>query len=898
MAIALSRWFWGLTVYIPSKELRILTVFRPQIRFPLVLSFILIFSIQGTGQTLKILQNGKPTPQGMNMGFLSDTPTRHKIDLAGTWSYTLDEEQWHDVLVPSAFDYEGRVTFLRKFTVTDSMLTASSFKFVALGINYEAEVFINDIFIGKHTGGYTSFDLTIPDDVIQPGSENVVRVVVSNVLSARTTLPLRKQGWGWKNYGGILRDVYLLSTPRVWVETFAATSSLEPDSKRATVEVAATISNQNVPALMRADSASRPPAPVYQLRFDLVDALSGLVVTQTSPYTLALEDGKDTEVSLSFPVYSPRLWSPANPNLYRLRAVVTTGEGKRQAVVDEYDTDFGFTHVTEQGKDLLVNGKPVHLNGVVWVEDSPDHGSALTYDEMEKDVALIKLLGANAIRFAFHPPHPYMINLCNRYGLFALEEIPAWNAPGEILGGEQLQAVGEAMTREMVERDRNHPSILAWGVGDSFDSSDPRSRVFVERMVGAVQSLDSRPTYYGSTFSVGDDCSDLVALAALDIHDGDLKDFKEQLHAWKKEHAQKPVLVLSYGRMVEAKNHNGYSDPMSEEAQARFLMQSYAAIEESGAVGGFIRAFADWKGDRPVLTVGPEHPYILPMGLVGRDRDKRRSYDVVKTTFAGQKVSALPIGKHRMAFPIVHIVAGFLIIFIVAYEYHYNRRFNESMKRSLLRSYNFFADLRDMRTVSIFHTLLLNLIISLTLAVVLSSLLYHFRSNRMADLVITQIVFSDIAKEYLIRATWNPLQGILGLTGVFLVFSFVCSTLVRVGSIFVRSKIRWMHLHTVLVWASVPFVFLSPLGMSIFKLLQTPMYVLPSFLILLLFAIWVVARTLKGISVILELSSFQTYVGGIVLIAVIIGLIGFYYDSTYSLTAYVEFLSHLMRGQG
>lgn len=859
---------------------------------------ILASIVPGTAQDLTILPNGKPTLRGTNVGFMSDTPTRQKLDLSGTWSYSLDDEHWQDVAIPSAFDYEGKVTFLRKFTVTEPTLAASAFKLVALGVNYEAEVYVNDIFIGRHTGGYTSFDMSIPDDVIQPGSENAIRIVLSNILSAKTTVPLRKQIWGWRNYGGILRDIYLLATPRLWVESMTARSTLDPDLKRATVEVAATISNQGFTDLLQADSTDPGSAPLFQLQLDLVNAVSGEVVTQASPYTLSLENGKDATISVSFPVYGPRLWSPEDPALYRLRAVITEGEKKQKVPIDEYDTDFGFANVSQNRNKLTVNGKPVELNGVVWVEDSPEHGSSLTYDEMEKDVAQIKILGANAIRFAFHPPHPYMINLCNRYGLFAFEEIPAWTVPGEILGGDMFQTVAESMLRETMERDLNNPSILAWGIGDAFDSYDQRSRAYVQRMVGVAKSLDTRPVYYGSAFSGKDECSDLVDLAAVNVYASDLKDFREELASWKKNHSGKPIVILSYGRTVESRNHNGYSDPMSEEAQARFLMQSYAAIHEAGISTDFIQAFADWRGDRPIMTVEPYHPYVLPVGLVSRDREKRLSFDVVKTVFAGQKVVALPIGKHHMSFPVVHVVTGFFIIFIIAYQYHYNRRFNESMKRSLLRSYNFFADLRDVRTVSVFHTILLTVIISLTLAVVLSSLLYHFRTSRIADTFITQLIVSDRAKEYLIRATWNPLEGILAFTGLFVALSVVCSTLVRISSFFVKSKIRWLHAHTVLIWASVPMLFLSPLGMSLFKILQTPFYIIPTFVILALLGIWVVARTLKGISVILELNSFRTYVGGILLIAAALVLIIFYYDSEYSLTAYLQFLSNIMRSGG
>lgn len=788
--------------------------------------------------------------------------------------------------------------FLRRFTVADSLLTNCSFSLVALGINYEAEMYINDIFVGKHTGGSTSFQVDIPEDVIQKGEENAVKIIVSNVLSSRTTLPLRKQIWGWRTYGGIYRDIFILAAPRLWLQSLQAKPALEADLRSGSLGVQATVSNRNYPAIANPDTSDRKkPAAKHQILLQLVDPEKQAVVTQAAPYDLSLEDGRDTEVSVSFPVAFPRPWSPESPSLYQLRALVVEVEGKRQTIIDEARIDVGFATIAPRGADLLVNGKKSTIRGVVWHEDSPDFGAALSYDRMEKDVALIKALGANAIRFAFHPPHPYMINLCNRYGLLAFIEMPVWNVPAEVLSDEVFTALAENVSREMVLRDKSHPSVAAWGLGSEFDSSDPRSRGFVERIANVIRSLDNRPLYYGSIMQ-SDAASDLVDLTAVSIAGTGLQEFKESLASWKKQSPDKPVILMQYGTEVQSGNHNGYSDPISEEAQARYFVQHYAALRESGIAGSFIRAFADWRGDRPILTMEQPDPTLHPVGLLSYDREKRLSYDVVKTAFAGQKVAAFPIGKHRTAFPVVHVVAGFIVIFAIAYQYHYNRRFNESFKRSLLRSYNFFADLRDVRTVSVFHTLLMTLMISLTLGVVLSGVLYHFRRDVFADYVITQIIVWDSVKEYIIRATWNPLEGILALTGFFLAISVLLSFIVRLSSFFIRSKIYWLHAYTVIVWASVPLVFLSPLGMSLFKILQTPFYVIPAFAVLTFFFLWTIARTLKGISVIFDMNAARTYIGGTLLLVAGLAVVVFYYDTEFQLTAYLQFLLNKTGGPG
>lgn len=859
-------------------------------------SLTLLTTILCFSQEIKVLENGNATPLGTDIGYFSDTPTRTKIDLAGTWSYSTDEEQWTEAKVPGSFDHEGRLTLQRKFSISEGLLNVSAFKIVALGINYEAEAYVNDIFVGKHTGGYTSFALNIPDGVIQSGEENVIKIVLSNTLSSKTTLPLRKQIWAWRNYAGILRDLYILATPRLWLESLTLKTKVSDGNRRGTVAVSATISNQQFSDLIQPDSSRSKVQSAYQLSFEIVDVLSGTVVTQTSPFVFTPQDGNDSEISLAFDIANIRLWSPDSPSLYRLRALISVGDAKKKTTIDEYDTDFGFAAITWNKMNLFLNEKKIEIKGVVWVEDSPVHGASLTYEEMERDVAQIKVMGANAIRFAFHPPHPYMINLCNRYGIFAMEEIPVWNVPGELLAGEVFQSLAEQTAREMVQRDRNNPSILGWGIGDDFDSSDPRSRSYAERITALIKGLDDRPVYFGSRMLTNDQCADVVDLAAANIPTDDLKEFKRQLGEWKNAQTHRPVIVLRYGKMVESKNHNGYSDPLSEESQARFFLQYYGAIREANIAGGFVQSFSDWRGDRPIMTAHLQDQYVLPVGLLDARREKRLAYDVVKTLFAGQKVAALPIGKYRTSFPTVHIVAGFCIIFLVAYQYHYNRRFNESLKRSMLRSYNFFADLRDVRTVSVFHTLLLALMISLTLAVLLSSVLYHYRTNVLADAVVTQLIVSDIVKEYLVRATWNPLEGIAAFTGIFFLMSVLLASTVRFISLFVKSKIHFIHAFTVVVWASGPLIVLSPLGMSLFKILQTPFYVIPSFAILLLLGVWVFIRILKGISIILDKSPLKTYVLGTLILVAMIGVVAGYYDSEYSLTAYMQFLYHIMSG--
>ena len=851
---------------------------------------------RASGQ-IRVYENGQSTLRGIEASLHVDSPGRRKIDLAGTWTYSTDNETWKDVKVPSSFDYRGRLTFLRKFTIDEATLKSAAIELVALGINHDAEVYINDVFVGKHVGGYTTMQVSLPENSLQLGSENTIKIIATNTLSARSTLPLRKQIWGWRNYGGILRDIYLLATPKLWIDRVLAHSSLSGDLTQGIVKATATLTSKVTDSAGDTLNTLLRSAQVL-FALELLDRNSGSVMGQSSAQPVSILPNRDHEVQSSLSVPSPRLWSPESPDLYTLKARLFLQLGKQVRVIDEFERLIGFRRIDVAKSLLVINGKPAVLKGVVWHEDSPSRGASLTYEQMEKDIVLIKTMGANAIRFAFHPPHPHLLNLCSRYGLFALLEIPAWNVPAEILDQESFQVLAEGMTVEMVERDVHQPSVLAWGIGDDFDSGDQRARGYVERMIAAVRKLDDRPVYFGSRMLTGDVCSDQVDIAAVKLRAEDAKSFKSSILRWKNDHPSQPVMVLAYGKDVQPNNRNGWSDPMSQQAQARFFERFYAVVKEANIAGSFIDSFADWRGDRPLLSVNNGNPYVHPVGLVSFAREKRVAYETVRTLYNGEKTTALPIGRYRASFPIAHIVCGFVVIFVLAYLYHYNRRFNETFKRALLRSYNFYADLRDVRIASIPQTLIVAVAVSVTLGVVLSGILYRYRTDTFADYVLTQIFVSDALKERLISAAWNPFEGILAFSIVLLAWYPITAALIKLFSMLVKTRVYWYHAFAIAVWGSLPLVLLSPLGMALFKLLETDFYVLPTFLIILAFLLWTFLRVLKGASVIYDISRSKAYAGGIAVTVLAAAGLFIYYESSYAITAYVQLIIHMARSLG
>ncbi len=864
--------------------------------------FVLLINLLSPGISFAaqfpFLENGNPIQRGPEAGYLIDTPTRVKIDLSGRWDYVIDGEPAGVVRIPAAFNGTGTVTYARSFELTADQLDRYQFQIVLLGVNYTCEISLNGEFVGAHTGGYTSFSQPLPRELLQPGSSNRIQISVSNALDPRKSVPVRPLVWGQRNYGGILRDVYILGTPLRSIKDIAVTTELAENEASAVVAVRPTL-EASFPELSQAAEPARPVKglPVPAMYCEVVERLTGTSVGRSKTTALVRKGDGWEEMVLQAKIGEPRLWTPESPDLYVVKTYLVLTSGKVDSVLDEYDLGIGIRSLAIEGAEILLNGRRYVLKGVNWYEQHPLWGSALPYEQMEKDVVLIKNLGANLVRFVGHPPHPYMLDLCDRYGLLAMVELPVEQVPASILGQEAFVDLATSMTKEMVLRDRSHPSVMAWGLGDEFEAGRMESRRYVEAVASAARLLDSRPLYYGTRLHQQDICSDRAEISAVNLGGGsDLKTFKADLEAWKNAHSGRPVIVTRLGLEVQQENRNGYSDPFSQEAQARFFLQRLDAVRLLGFDGVILGSFNDWRGDRPSLSVHSGDPWLHSTGLVSSQREKRIAYDAVRSVFRGEKFVALPPGTFSSSAPMTYVLAGFVILVAVAYLYNANRRFRESVNRSIFNTYNFFADVRDQRIVSIAQTTILAVVVALATAIVLSSILYHFRDNRLLDNVLGMLLLSDGLKAAVIRLIWNPLRFI----GVFSGFVVAKLLIVTLGvlslRLFIRTRIYPFHAYAVTVWSTSPLLLFVPLGMILYRVMESSVYVLPSLIGVAAVTLWVIVRFLKGVSIIADIFPSRVYIAGLMAALLLSGVLYLWLDAARALPEYVVFLYRLTTG--
>ncbi|MFD2332905.1 glycoside hydrolase family 2 TIM barrel-domain containing protein [Cohnella sp. GCM10020058] len=320
------------------------------------------------------------------------------------------------------------------------------------GVDSAFHVWMNGSFVGYGQGSHNTseFDVT---DALRPGS-NLLAVRVYQ-WSDGSYLESQDK---WR-LSGIFRDVYLLSLPAVTVLDAFVKTSWRPDGETAELDVCLQISN-----------LSRDQARGGRIEAFLVDPEGNVAHAADWPLASLLLPGESRELRLREPVACARPWSAETPNLYVLLLKVIDEDG-RAAEVKRIAVGFRDIRIAE-GR-LLVNGRPIVVKGVNRNEFDARLGYVTTKEAMLEDVLLMKRHHINAVRLSHYPNDPRWLDLCDRYGLYVIDEADLETHGFHFVGDEGYLANHPAWreafvqrARRLIERDKNHPSVIVWSLGN------------------------------------------------------------------------------------------------------------------------------------------------------------------------------------------------------------------------------------------------------------------------------------------------------------------------------------------------------------------------------------------------------------------------------------------------
>jgi beta-galactosidase/beta-glucuronidase len=400
------------------------------------------------------------------------------------------------------------------------------------GINYQTEIKINGNFVIKHEGGFTSFSALVAEGIIKENG-NIIEISIDNTLDVSRTIPLKNTANYPKNYGGIYRDIYIMAVPKIFVKSTNVLSEIDINLN-ADINNTVTISATDIEKYQR-------DIKKLSVKTELIDT-GGTIKASGNAVNFSISSNSTIQVSNKFTVTSPVYWSPEYPYLYKLKVTISFGD----EIIDSYQTDFGIYELVRKSGNIVMNSNEFKFKGINYIEEFGASGISASYANIERDVKNIKSLGCNIIKIYGRPASPYLIDLCNQYGLLIMEEIPVFTVPSGILETENFLQLAENQLNEMISSHKNNPCIFAYGLGNDFDVTSEAGQTFVKRMVTTVKNLDNRFIYYSSRNYYKDRCREMVDFTGINFYDGDLNILKNVAADVKLK--KEKVFISNYGK--------------------------------------------------------------------------------------------------------------------------------------------------------------------------------------------------------------------------------------------------------------------------------------------------------------------------------------------------------------
>jgi beta-galactosidase len=364
------------------------------------------------------------------------------------------------------------------------------------GVYQNSDVWINGHHLGTRPNGYVSFHYDLTPYLLN--GENLIAVRVDNSRQPNTR---------WYSGSGIYRHVWLTVTDSLRIGqwgTYVTTPLV--DTTEAQVSVASRLVNSG--------SSERRGT----LDLTILDASGAIVAEGASPFVLRA--GTEVELSRTLTVSAPMLWSPATPALYTLR---TTVRDATEQVVDMTTTPFGIRAIAfDADRGFLLNGRQMKLLGVNLHHGGGPVGAAVPEAVWERRLMLLKQMGANAVRTAHNPPAPEFLDLCDRLGLLVMDEAFDEWTHGKVEWGYHRYFAdwAERDLVDFIRRDRNHPSVVLWSLGNEIgEQHAPGGHEVLRRLVEIARREDpTRPVTTGNDHIDADDGATTVEfLELLDV---------------------------------------------------------------------------------------------------------------------------------------------------------------------------------------------------------------------------------------------------------------------------------------------------------------------------------------------------------------------------------------------
>ena len=503
------------------------------------------------------------------------------------------------------FLYEGTVWLKRDFNYMPHNGQRALLYFGA--VNYEAIVYVNGKKAGRHVGGFTPFCFDVTD-LVKEG-KNFVIVKVDNKRHADN---VPTQIFDWWNYGGITRDVLLLTVGETYIDDYSLQLNKTTNGKKRTLSFSL--------ALNRKEASQEVTLSIPELKIK-------------QKFTTDAE-GKISNGELSVASSKLTLWSPETPKLYDVE--IARGD---ELIKDE----IGFRTIETRGRQLLLNGKPIFLRGVCSHEETA-YTSRRCNSAEDADTLLswARQLGCNFLRLAHYPHNEHAVREAERQGFLLWSEIPVyWTISWQ---NAETYANAEQQLTDMIRRDHNRAAIIIWSLANETPHSEARDQ-FLGRLATTARGLDNTRLISMAMEVTGasnyvnrlqDNMNKYVDVVSFNQYIGWYRDVNDAPKMKWEIPYEKPVIISEFGGGAKAGLHGDKNQRWTEEFQENLYRENLAMLDKiEGLAGTCPWVLKDFRSPRRPLP-GIQDGFNRK-GLFSDQGQRKRAFYVLREWYEGKK---------------------------------------------------------------------------------------------------------------------------------------------------------------------------------------------------------------------------------------------------------------------
>ena len=544
-------------------------------------------------------QNAKPQkPEDLIEYDFDKSPT---MQIPSDWN-TQDEK---------LFFYEGTVWFYKQFSVESLKFRDNRALLYFGAVNYDAHVYVNGQHVGHHVGGFTPFNYDVTD-LLKDGENNVI-VKVDNKRHAED---VPTQIFDWWNYGGITRDVKLVSVPAVYLEDYNL--QLEKvKNEGVKSEKFKTISFSA--KLNKAEAGQQVTVFIPELKIEKTFTTDAEGRVQCSMFNVQSK--------------KLQLWSPENPKLYQVKISVGAN-----TVSDE----IGFRTIETRDKQILLNGQPIFLKGISIHNEKPNGGGrANSVEDARTLLSWARELGCNFVRLAHYPHHEEMVREAEKMGILVWSEIPVyWTIAWK--NSKTYENAKNQLT-DMIARDHNRANVIIWSIANETPHSSERD-TFLGNLAQYARTLDNTRLISMAMEVTGasnyvnrlnDNMNKFVDVVSFNQYIGWYRDVNDAPKMKWEIPYNKPVIISEFGGGARYGLHGPKNQRWTEEFQENLYIENCAMLDKiEGLAGTTPWILKDFRSPRRVLPRVKD--YYNRKGLFSDKGEKKKAFYVLKKWYEGK----------------------------------------------------------------------------------------------------------------------------------------------------------------------------------------------------------------------------------------------------------------------